>query len=623
MNSTPHRLCLAFAAAVAVLSVSLSRAQTNADYAVLVTAAIQQDPLAFVLTWPESSTQPSNDYTIYRRAPDASSWGDPIADGSAVVTLADGRRSFADTAVQPGIVYEYKIAKRLNIRAATGDYHMAYGYVLAGIGAPLVENRGTLVLVVDQTVAAPLASEIARLQDDLIGDGWSVNRLDVARTDGVVDVKARIKQVYDADPKNVKAAFLLGHVPVPYSGNFQPLPPDGHAVPGDDHRGAWPADVFYADMDGEWTDATESFVNTSNSRGTNVPGDGKFDQSYLPSDVELQLGRVDLSSLPGANAAHSFPDEIALLKAYLDKDHEFRHGRLSVGNKALISDSGDSNSGRAYSASAYRSLAPVLGAENFVIAPTQQTMAREERWLSRLAADTYQWTFGTGGGSNTSIGGLGWHGSYNDVWSTDLVDEGARGMFYLFFGSWFGDWDQPDNIMRTALITKYGLASAWSGRPHLVFHALGLGETFGACMRASQNNQTTYQNQINTFRRGVHIALMGDPTLRLNPVPSPTELRAIPRGSDVALNWKASTADVLGYHVYRSGPAGDRFTRITDTPVQSADFLDAGHANDGSIYMVRAVRLEVTPSGSYYNASDGVFAKPAAIAPGTNDEPGF
>jgi hypothetical protein len=474
----------------------------------------------------------------------------------------------------------------------------------------LVESRGTIVLVVERSLLDVLPPEIARLQNDLVGDGWRVTRLDVGREDSPVDVKARLRKIYDGDPKAVKAAFLLGHVPVPYSGNFQPLPPDGHSAPGDDHRGAWPADVFYADMDGGWTDRTESYRNGNSTRATNVPEDGKFDQSYLPSEVELQIGRVDLSSMPGAAAAKPWPEEAALLKAYLDKDHDFRTGRLAIRRKALISESWNANNGGAYGAGGYRAFAATVGVENYVIVDTDPATPREDRWLTRLAADSYLWVFGSGAGSNTNMSGVGESGLYNEASSADLVERGAKGVFHLLFGSWFGDWDQPDNLMRATLITKYGLAAAWNGRPHLVFHPMGLGATLGACIQISQNNLDTYDNQTNSFRRGIHIALMGDPTLRLYPVPSP-EVHATLRGGDVVLSWKSSASEPIGYHVYRGDRAGN-FTRLTDTPMAETAFVDGGHAADGAVYMVRTVILEKTPSGSFYNASVGTFAQPSA-----------
>src|SRR6185295_10099117 len=185
--------------------------------------------------------------------------------------LAGTATSYADTSAVAGLAYEYQVVK--NAGSYTG-----YGYIQAGINVPLVESRGKVVLIVDNTYASGLAAELTRLQQDLAGDGWTVLRHDVARNDAVVNVKNLIKADYDADPANVKAVFLFGHVPVPYSGL---LNPDGHP----DHYGAWPADVYYGDMDGNWTDNSVNYTQTVNTdpadaaRLTNVPGDGKFDQT--------------------------------------------------------------------------------------------------------------------------------------------------------------------------------------------------------------------------------------------------------------------------------------------------------------------------------------------------------
>ena len=54
----------------------------------------------------------------------------------------------------------------------------------------MTENRGKLLLVVDNTYAANLANELAVLQQDLVGDGWTVFRHDVGRNDSVPSVKS-------------------------------------------------------------------------------------------------------------------------------------------------------------------------------------------------------------------------------------------------------------------------------------------------------------------------------------------------------------------------------------------------------------------------------------------------
>src|SRR6185369_1671168 len=112
--------------------------------------------------------------------------------------------SYVDTNVTVGRAYEYRIVK-------TAAAYTGYGYVQTGIEVPLTEDRGTVVLIVDRSVAPTLAAELRQLHADLVGDGWPVVRHDVARTDPVTHVKSLIKVDYDADPLHVRSVFLFGH----------------------------------------------------------------------------------------------------------------------------------------------------------------------------------------------------------------------------------------------------------------------------------------------------------------------------------------------------------------------------------------------------------------------------
>jgi hypothetical protein len=107
--------------------------------------------------------------------------------------------------------------------------------------------------------------------------------------------------------------------------------------------------------------------------------------------------------------------------------------------------------------------------------------------------------------------------------------------------------------------------------------------------------------------RQVHIALMGDPTLRLQYVAPPSALDAIEVAGDVELTWEASPdAGILGYNVYRSADPGGPFTRLNTELVTEVSYTDPDPLVGESTYMVRAVRLEESASGTYYNASQGV-----------------
>lgn len=528
------------------------------DFAVLVGASASTTPAGIRFDW-NSDAMVTN--MGYFKKVSSVSWG-------SKVQLNPSATSFIDTNTVKGGIYEYSFVKRSPL--GTG-----IGYIAAGLEVPLVEDRGRVILLVDSSIAGELQSEIERLRLDLIGDGWAVVRCDVPRNASCQEVKATLLATWAQDPDRTSTVFILGHVPVPYSGDFAP---DAHL----DHQGAWPADVFYADLDGVWTDTSATATGASSPRNRNTPGDGKFDQSGLPSDVELQLGRVDFANLP----AFSLP-ETDLLKRYLDKDHRFRRAAFRVSSEALIDDNLGVIAGEQLAISGWRNFPPLCTASG----------VSQGDWLPTLANQSFLWGCGVGAGTFTSAGGV--------ASTSQLAASDPRVVFTLLCGSYFGDWDSEDNFLRASIATPtFTLASAWSGRPNWVFQHMALGQTLGFCAKLTQNN--SYMYDPNCCARQVHVALMGDPTLRMHYIAPVSDVTVVPNEFGAAiLSWTASADQVLGYHVYRSQNSDGPFTRVNANLISETSFTDA--FSNPCVYMVRAVKLEVTPSGSYYNASTGVF----------------
>jgi hypothetical protein len=570
--------------------------EITSEFSVQVSAQVETAPPRIALRWPQDGCTAPRGYTVYRKAPEDSWWG-------RGTPLPYAATSFVDTNVVAGVPYEYQIVKECPL-------YSAYGYIYAGIELPIVEQRGKLLLVIDRTYAADLTDELAQLEEDLTGDGWLVIRLEVNRNDQVVKVKELIRAQYKADPANVKCVFLFGHVPVPYSGN---VVPDGHAP---DHQGAWPCDGFYGDMDGTWTDKSVNVAIASDPRNRNVPGDGKFDQSSFPAPLKLMVGRVDLANMPGrlcAGGPATFPSELELLRNYLHKDHRFRSRQFDLPRRGVVGDYFGVRDGEAFAASGWRNFATFFSATNISI------LRQERTWVECLATNSYLWAYGCGPGTYTSIGGLGTANNYNDGVSTDIVRADVKAVFTLMFGSWLGDWDSEDDLQRSILATpSYGLTCAWSGRPHWFLQHMALGAPIGFSARLTQNNRRDglYHNQLNNGAAQIHIALMGDPTLRMHAVAPPAHLSADLQGPIVNLQWNASDDAILGYHVYRAVSPGGPFTRLTAAPVKTTRFTDP-HPELASTYMVRGLKLETSGSGTYYNLSEGCFV----TLPGTETIP--
>jgi hypothetical protein len=538
-----------------------SGAQSVTDAAVQLTAAVQANPPQVTLGWPTNGT--TTQYFVYRKLKTGTAWG------AAIATLPGSATQYVDT-VTAGQSYEYHVRRQ-------GTNYNGYGYINCGVEVPETDFRGRLVLIVDSTWSDSLAPEIKRLIDDIEGDGWGVLRHDVLRTASVPHVKSLIVDDY-TNNQDVRAVFLLGHVPVPYSGNMNP---DGHP----DHLGAWPADVYYGDIDGIWTDNLVTSTTASPARTQNVPGDGKFDQSLVPGSVELQVGRVDLSQLPAFGMS-----ERQLLKKYLDKDHEYRKKIYLPQKRAVVDDNFGYFGSEAFAASAYKNFAPLTGS---IVAGD---------YFTSMAAGSYLWSYGCGGGSFTSASGIG-----N---TTAFTTASLQGVFTMLFGSYFGDWDVNNNFLRAPLAQGRTLTNMWSGRPHYALHHMGLGENIGYSLLMTQNyaGNLYYGSPTAITGKWIHNALMGDPTLRNDVVAPVSNVEAGISGNTLNVIWSASSeTNVAGYNIYLKNDTTDTFVKLNSAPVTSTSFSSFCIPVLGThTCMVRTLKLENTFSGSYYNMSEGV-----------------
>jgi PKD domain len=550
--------------------------QTIPDKTVQVQARAQDAPPAIILRWAPNAG--ATGYTVYRKAASATAWG------ASVASLPATDSTWTDTAIQPGEAWEYRV-----LRAGT----TANGYAFGGLRSPKVEQQGKLILVVDSTWIDSIAPQLARLQEDLVAEGWLVIRHDVAPTDPVTAVRALIQADYTADPAQVKAVFLLGHVPVPYSGNIYP---DGHT----DHQGAWPCDGYYGELNGNWTDASVNVTAATRPENDNIPGDGKFDQSTIPTDVELMVGRVDFYNMP----VFSQP-EYQLLRRYLDKDHAWRSGQVQVQPLGVVDDNFGVFPSEAFATNGWRNFAPLVGLGQSVNGDFRGSLTGGN---SRL------WAYGCGGGSYTSASGV--------ATSSQFAGDSLAGVFTMIFGSYHGDWDSPNNLLRAVIASKGNvLTTAWAGRPDWHFFHMGQGYPIGYGTRLSMNNSFLYTAG-GFGARQVHMALMGDPTLRMTVVPPVSQVSATPSGRDVLVAWTASPDSlVVGYHIYRADNPAGPFVRVTADSLLTTSWTDPCLPTGTYTYLVRALKLEDGFSGSYWNLSPGRSATASVDATVTIDTP--
>jgi hypothetical protein len=79
-------------------------------------------------------------------------------------------------------------------------------------------------------------------------------------------------------------------------------------------------------------------------------------------------------------------------------------------------------------------------------------------------------------------------------------------------------------------------------------------------------------------------------------------------GNHGVINWTASTqTNVIGYNIYMRNDTNTTYVKVNNTPITATSYTNLCLMYPGIYkYMVKAVVLETTPSGTYYNLSEGI-----------------
>lgn len=503
--------------------------------------------------------------TLWRRSAGASSWGvDPIVSDNT-------DEVWVDPSAVSGQAYEYKARLQLGTGAT-----MHYRHLIGGFGIPPQHQRGTVLLLVDESLAPQLTLELNQLKSSLVGDGWLVKINNAPRHNdtsfaanrpNLTNIVTWIANNYTPDTTNV--IFIIGHVTIPYSGT---LAADAHS----DHTGAWVCDGYYGFTNKvPWTDANN---------------DGKFDLDYLPGIPDFAVGRVDFSNLP----VFAGLSETDLIKRYLQKDFRFRSAETPTFNRVLACFQND------------RVDSGIDGAQTFsgAFGVTPGTLAAVNSLASKVPADL---SVHFSSGFDNSV----WDIGFSDLFSAANFADTAKEVPVTFRNVWFSyacDWARissidgsivQNNWLRASLgWPNHGLATMGGYRWDFGWVAGGapLAETMRRGLWAESGQVPRFQS------------ILGDPTLRLFRVAPPGLLHVSRVGATATLSWTPSSEPGCVYYVYRSTNGIDGFSTPLNPndPVQGLTFTDTGSAA-GYLYQVRACRLQVTGAGSFWNTSQGTF----------------
>lgn len=539
-----------------------------------VWATARRVPPSITVSWATVTGRAVSAIAIDRKAFSASAWGTAVATPPASAT------EWTDTTVMPGVLYEYRV--RLSVSTGT-----AYGYVLAGIDVEADDYRGRIALVVDASLEAQLQPELQSLQEDLLGDGWLPEVLSVARTATPSSVRSQLVTLRAASP-DLRAAYLLGHVPVAYAGQNNP---DGHS------NRVMGSDGYYAELTSTWNGVGS--CSTTPDQATlleSATSTNSFCNASFPSAVELEVGRVDMASLPIYAAT-----EVQLLRAYLAKAHAFKRKEWAPQRRAYVKDRLGEAAALGTGLGAWASFVPLVG-------PTQVTVqnANSPEMFLALDGQRYLYSLGAyyGEGCTGSVGGVA--GNISTV-----APRAWGGVFNVSIGSYYGEFNCVNGFLRGLLASGDALTMGYTSQLWF-FHPMAMGQHVGVVARLTMNNALsgTYLpgNAGIASNANTHLGLMGDPTLRDRYLAPPTAVVVSNAGGLARVAWQPSSELGLdGYHVYRVTPAGH--VRLTPTPVTSLALTTATPWASGDRYVVRAVRTTTTPSGTLRVPSLGAIGR--------------
>lgn len=552
------------------------------------------------------------DRRVYTNSPSA--W---FAWTNVLTTTTDPEQAgtYTDSNVVSDLTYEYSLQFHTssNFTGAAEYEIIGSQYLSASLGAPLEDDRGNLILLVESGVASSLTSELTTLTNDLVADGYHLFRHDFPASDvddatwatNVAAVKAAITNDYNTDTSARWSIYIVGHIPVPYSGDYS----SGFHV---DNKGANPADWYYAVMNESlWTDSSVDDSTSDFSQNWNTPGDGKFDQSAVPGIPNAAIGRIDLKYMPAFSET-----EVQLLSQYLTKAHDWRHGSVTVANQAglLLTNK--------YPSSPSHDAFDSVNRHSAFFKSYAATLV--EPWFPTLTNSANSVLFAACGSS----GGFTYNDSIGDT--TNFVD-GFYAVFSSSYGSYYGNWDYTNAFMKAPLAAAGYTVSSYHRENKEVPDSMDMGQPIGQMYREIAANypisattksyviqadvylgtSTNLRYTITGTNLFNYSSLLGDPTMVARPVIPPTDPIVSIDGSDHVISWTDSAdSGIVGYHVYDAPTTNlNDWTRLTSDPITTS-YTNTGVAGTALTYWVRAVKEFTTQD--YTAASVGAMVTSAS-----------
>lgn len=339
-----------------------------------------------------------------------------------------------------------------------------------------------IVLVLVNTSLQPsIQAELNRYEQDLINDGYTVV---FATAEGGTqeDMRSRLQTYYTGWGDDFNGCVLVGELPIPWFEYYD----SGY---GWDVFGC---DLYYADMDGLWTD-----TNYNGTYDTHTDGSGD-------TRPEIWIGRVTANDMS--------EDEVTLVKKFFDNNHQYRMEKRRLPRRVLMYIDDDWT----YWWWEWDDAFAYLRYERDLEIDMQTTNADdyetrfddEYEWLAVCVHSNYYYhAFLIDYGSN-----------YSYYYWDELREQNPRFHFYITFACINADYSEPDYMSGWYLFggdyAQLVLGSTKSGgflEGNDFFEALADGENLGDAYKRWFSNKYPYDDDDTMWWYG--LTLLGDPAL--------------------------------------------------------------------------------------------------------------
>lgn len=385
--------------------------------------------------------------------------------------------------------------------------HAAYLLASLLLVASLARAQNEKVMVlVNAGVYAQLEPEILRYIDDISTE----YKVSLFETSGGTPYD--LKEIIKANADSLAGCILIGRIPAYWFEIEQDeAANNAHTI--------FPCDLYFMDLDGLWTDADS---------------DGTDDTHTGHVAPEIFLARIDASYF-----GSDWGNETALLREYLDRDHNYWTGSYSLRKTGL-----------AYTDDDWKNYSPIneelrylYGSENFQVIKDDR-ISRKDYLLNRLSNNQYEFVQ-VAVHSNASVHVFNGRGA---VYMDDIRNVSSKAVGYNLFACSACDFTQPclgnaylfhpsEKSLVAVGSTKIGSMLQF----YAFYQPLGQNKPMGQAYREWFNWIAPFSSYEISWHYGM--TLLGDPLIRLNPdIPNHGPLADIGDGEDIL--WPGNTTEV-------------------------------------------------------------------------------